>query len=277
MNKINHFEADENFESIIHTIFPKQTVKSIRNIAIGWTICVFEVSTTNGNFFCRFPRDPFWGKMIIRDAAFCQYIKGRISFQTPDMKLEYHKGRPFSVHKKIEGDCLGEKLEDLTLKDMRKVAKGYAQFVVEISNLPINELPPECKTSNFEFLDELCSSHFINMYHWKRDFFEKYDDKHHIVHGDFNSNNAIVDKDNNVIGILDFCFAGTGDPYGDVARMIGRMPNSFRSIMIDEYAKKLDMPINMKKLEGFIHAWKEIDAGYIEYMRANCPEIELPA
>ena len=106
----NYFTLDEDFETIIKNALPNKSITSIRSVTTGWTNIVFEVSTTNGAFFFRFPRDDFWSRTIVKDYEFCKFIDGKTTFRTVKLNLLYDNGRPFSMHQKIEGTVLADKI-----------------------------------------------------------------------------------------------------------------------------------------------------------------------
>ena len=76
--------------------------------------------------------------------------------------------------------------------------------------------------------------------------------------------------DDKVIGVIDFCFAGTVNPNMDVARMVSRpVPEEFEKVFLAQFADEVE-EVNRMKL-----AWKHIDAGYADHIRTNFPEINL--
>ena len=96
----NFFTPEDPLNQIIKETFPKKQILQTDHILTGWTNIVIEVTTDDGNYFFRFPRNPFWSKMIVKDAAVCNFVDGKTSFYTPQMELHYDsKKRPFSVHK----------------------------------------------------------------------------------------------------------------------------------------------------------------------------------
>ena len=121
------FTPNDPLNTIISETLPNQTIKETKQILTGWTNIVIEVTTDKTSYFFRFPRNPFWSKMIIKDAAVCNFVEGKTSFYTPSMKLHYDKNRrPFSVHEKIEGYSLGDRIYHLSHSALTATANyGY--------------------------------------------------------------------------------------------------------------------------------------------------------
>ena len=134
MNK-NYFSIDEDFNKIINTVLSDKNIVSINPISTGWTNIVFEVATNEGNFFFRFPRDDFWIRTIVKDYEFSKYIYGKTDFNTVKLELFYDNGRPFSMHKKIEGTVLADKMNKLTPDEISLVAQDISKFMYQLHHI----------------------------------------------------------------------------------------------------------------------------------------------
>ena len=89
------------------------------------------------------------------------------------------------------------------------------------------------------------------------------------MHGDLNLGNILLDENDKVIGVIDFCFAGTGNPNMDVARIVSRpAPKEFEEAFLGQF-------VDSGEIKRMRTAWKHIDNGYAEHIRANFPEINL--
>ena len=84
----------------------------------------------NGNYFFRFPRDNFWIKTIVKDYEFSKFIDGKTDFKTVQLNLMYDNGRPYSIHKKIEGTVLAEKMNDLSQDEVKIVSEEIAKYSI---------------------------------------------------------------------------------------------------------------------------------------------------
>lgn len=268
----NYFSLDEDFERIIKNTLVDKDIYSINQISTGWTNIVFEVSTNKGNYFFRFPRDDFWIRTIVKDYEFSKFIYGKTDFNTVKLELFYDNGRPFSVHTKIEGTVLADKMNKLTPEEITTVAQDIAKFmyqlhqisfenskIFDIDNIGINLV---------DFLDELLGVHVSNndKVFWKYEDFSK---KEHncLVHGDLNSSNVLLDDNNHVVAIIDFGFGGYGNKYFDIARIIGRCPDSFKNDIVTTYEALSNASLDNNTLNDEIKIWTNIDNAYINYMR----------
>ena len=109
------FTPDDPLDQIIADTLPERQILHTKHILTGWTNIVIEVTTDKKSYFFRFPRNPFWSQMIVKDATVCNFVEGKTSFYTPHMKLHYDAtGRPFSVHEKIDGYTLGDRIYHLS-------------------------------------------------------------------------------------------------------------------------------------------------------------------
>ena len=266
---VNFFTSDDPLDQIIAETFPEKKIKKTEHILTGWTNIVIEVTTDNGTYFFRFPRNPFWSKMIIKDAAVCNFVDGKTSFYTPQMTLYYdEKNRPYSVHEKIEGYTLGDRIYHLSHTALTGAAYDVAKFIKELSKIDLHNAPEKVKYPLSKFLHELDYEHYKK--HIDEDHkFIKETEMDSLVHGDLNLGNILLDENDKVIGVIDFCFAGTGNPNMDVARMVSRpAPKEFTENLLS-YFDDLD------EIERMSIAWKNIDNGYAEHIRTNFPEINL--
>lgn len=269
----NHFTLDEDFETIIKNALPDKTISSIHSVTTGWTNIVFEVCTNDGDFFFRFPRDDFWIRTIVKDYEFAKFIYEKTDFNTVKLKLLYDNGRPFSMHKKIEGTVLASKMGSMSPSEIKIVANDIAKFMFQLHSIKFN--PNEIFTIDniglklTDFLDELLNVHVAkeDMEFWN---YNEFIDKNHsfLVHGDLNSSNIIIDENNHIAGVIDFGFAGFGNKYFDISRILSRQyPENFKEEIIKSYENisntKLDYPI----LDDEIDIWTKIDSAYINYMR----------
>ena len=270
------FTVDENYNEIIEEALKQEDesieVKEIHFIPTGWTNIVYEVETNKGSFFFRFPRDEFWEKTIVKDYQFAKYINGKTSFRTVELILKENNGRPFSMHKKIEGTPLATRMNDMSEKDIKKVSKQIAKFMHEMHNLEYD--PKEIfSVDNIglelqDFITELLTRHVSkeDQKFWEEQNFETEEDNC-LVHGDLNSSNVLLDEENNIAAIIDFGFGGFGSKYQDISRIIGRCPEEFKKEIVSSYEELEKKELNEKEVDKNISTWSKIDSGYINYMK----------
>ena len=130
------FSEEENFKSIIEEALPNEEIKKIIKISTGWTNIVYNVKTEKDEYFFRFPRDEFWSRTIVKDYEFAKFIYGKTDFNTVNLQLKYDKeNRPFSMHKKIEGSALADKIDNLTADEIKSVSNDIAKFMFQLHNI----------------------------------------------------------------------------------------------------------------------------------------------
>lgn len=269
----NYFSLDEDFEKIIKNALPNKNITSINPISTGWTNIVFEVCADNEKYFFRFPRDDFWIRTIVKDFEFAKFINNKTDFKTVELELLYDNNRPFSMHKKIEGTVLADKINDLSNEEVKTISEDIAKFMFQLHNIEFDS-SEIFETDNIglkltDFLDELLNVHVDSKdkVFWKHDEFGK-KDHNCLVHGDLNSSNILLDENNHISAVIDFGFGGFGNKYFDIARILSRKyPDGFKDEIIKSYEKfsntKLDYPV----LDNEIDIWTNIDNAYINYMR----------
>lgn len=267
MNKF--FTPADPLDKIISDTLPDKKILESKHILTGWTNIVIEVTTDKGAYFFRFPRNPFWSKMIVKDAAVCNFVDGKTSYYTPQMKLCYdEKGRPFSLHEKIEGYTLGDRIYHLSHTALTGAAYDVAKLVKELSGIDLREAPAKVKYPLSKFLKELDYEHYDKHIDEDHEYIKETETKQ-FVHGDLNLGNILLDENDKVIGVIDFCFAGTGNPNMDVARIVSRpAPKEFEKIFLSQFD-------NIEEISRMKKAWQDIDNGYAEHIRTNFPEINL--
>ena len=267
-----YFKLNDDFENIIKNTLKDKNIKEFKQISTGWTNIVYEVSTDEGNFFFRFPRDDFWSRTIVKDCALSNYIYGKTDFNTVKPSLHYDKGRPYSVHSKIEGTVLADKMNELQQDEVDNISSEIAKFMYQLHNVDLKKNKiEEQKNSHLnlvDFLNELLVLHVSeeDRNFWKVNEFSK-KENNCLVHGDLNSSNVLLDENNHVTAFIDFGFAGYGNKYFDIARIIGRCPEQYKNSIVKNYEKYSNEKLDENVLNTEIDIWTNIDNGYINYMR----------
>lgn len=266
------FVPDEDFSKMIQTSLPNKEIKKLNLISTGWTNIVYEAQTEKESYFFRFPRDDFWIRTIVKDCQFAEFVKGKTSYTTSDLKLLNDNSRFFSMHKKVEGRALTEKMNYLTLEEVNQLSYEIADFMYQLHNMKFQK--DEIFSCNniglnlVDFLNELIEMHLDdeNKKFWNyQDFIQK--DKSCLVHGDFNPGNIILDENNHIAAVIDFGFAGFGNKYFDISRIIGRLPAEYKEPIIQNYEKISGEKLDYDMLNTEIQIWSDIDSGYIKYMK----------
>ena len=269
--KNNYFTLEDDFEKIIKNSLPNTEIINLKFISTGWTNIVYEAETTSGSFFFRFPRDEFWSRTIIKDYEFGKYIHQKTDFNTIKLQILYDKGRPFSMHKKIPGIPLAEKMNSLLKAEIDCISDQIANFMHQLHSMDYQKdaifNTKDIGLNLNEFLDELLEVHVsdTDKKFWNKNLLSG--SKNCLVHGDLNSSNILLDENNNVTAIIDFGFGGFGDKYDDIGRIIGRCPAEFKQAIINKYEKYSNEQIDHICLDNSINTWNKIDSGYINYMK----------
>ena len=266
-----YFTLDENFKEIIKNTLKTETIINLKQISTGWTNIVYEVETTDGNFFFRFPRDDFWSRTIVKDYEFAKYVYGKTDFNTVKLDIFYDNNRPFSVHKKIPGIPLAEVMNDLNSNEIKTISSEIAKFMYQLHCLDYDKSKiftiHNIGLDLTDFLDELLNVHVSqnDIKFWYPSVFSSEDNC--LVHGDLNSSNILLDENYHVTAIIDFGFGGFGNKYNDIGRIIGRCPSAFKTDIIKSYELYSNSKLNDTTLDNNIKTWANIDNSYINYMR----------
>ena len=176
---------------------------------------------------------------------------------------------PVLCTQKIEGYTLGDRIYHLSHTALTGVAYDVAKFIKELSKIDLENAPEEVKYPLSDFLYELDHEHYGKHIDADHEYIKE-TEMNKLVHGDLNLGNILLDENDRVIGVIDFCFAGTGNPNMDVARIVSRpAPKEFEKTFLAQFQN------NEKEIERMKTAWKNIDAGYAEHIRTHFPEINL--
>lgn len=266
-----YFNLNDDFEKIIKTTLSDKKILNLNQIPTGWTNIVYEVETNDGNFFFRFPRDEFWSRTIVKDYEFSKYIYNKTDFDTVKLKLFYDNSRPFSVHKKIPGTPLAEKMNNLDSNEIKNISGDISKFMYQLHCLDFDK-SQIFETTNIglelpDFLNELLNVHVDkkDMNFWDPSSLSS--NENCLVHGDLNSSNILLNEDNKVTAIIDFGFGGFGNKYNDIGRIIGRCPDTFKNEIIKSYEAYSNAKLDNNFLDSNIKIWSNIDNSYINYMR----------
>lgn len=275
MKNSTFFIENEDLLSIINSNFKK--IDNIKKISTGWTNIVFEVKNNNISYILRFPRNDFFSKQIEKDVIINQFLKNEINLKTINMQIAYDKGRPYSIHQKIEGCALTEKINFLSKKEIEKITSEIAEFFTTIHNISINKIPEISKIKLSKFLTDL--SKVDDNYYDYSDLMhlDKNEEKEKVFcHGDLNIGNIILDEDNNINAFIDFAFASISTRIADLSRISCRVSNDFLNTIIRKYEKINSLTIDINELQNCNSMWKYVEEQYIIYMKKYQPEIKLP-
>lgn len=267
------FVPEENFNNMIKEALPGKKVESLNLISTGWTNIVYEAKTKGGeSFFFRFPRDNFWGRTIVKDCQFAGYIQGKTTYNTANLKLLENDERHFSMHQKVEGQALTEKMNKLNSEEIDKLSYEIADFMYQLHSMNYNKDEIfSCDNIGLnlvDFLDELIGLHLDadSRKFWNYNEFKNKDNSC-LVHGDFNPGNIIIDENNHIAAVIDFGFSGYGNKYFDISRIIGRLPTDYKEPIIRHYEEISGEKLDYNMLDIETKVWSDIDNGYIKYMR----------
>lgn len=268
------FVPDEQFKDMIEDALPGKKIENLNLISTGWTNIVYEAKTDEGDsYFFRFPRDNFWGRTIVKDCQFAGFIQGKTSYNTANLKLLENNDRNFSMHQKVEGKALTEKIDNLSHDEINQITYEIADFMYQLHNVKYNEDEIfSCDNIGLnlvDFLNELIELHLdsSSKEFWKYNDF-KNKQRNCLVHGDFNPGNIIIDENNHIAAVIDFGFSGFGNKYFDIARILSRKPSEdFKNGIINNYEKISGEKLDREQLETEIKVWEDIDNGYIKYMK----------
>ena len=270
-----YFTTDDNFEEIIKKYFPN--FLEMKQVQTGWTNFVYKVKCANATYFFRFPRNDFFSDALIKEYYFTNFIRNKISFKVPSLKLKHDKKRPFTIHREIVGESLSDCYTSLTIEEKEKLAFDIMKLVYEFSKIDYKSL----KFYNFQlvsnFLDNL-SNVSQNGYDKKEhDYLKRLENVEKIIsHGDLNPGNLIL-KDHKLVAVIDFSFAGLSSDLVDISRMIGRTPEDFRPMIICAYEKRFNKKIDDDAVEILNQMWHYVEEKYILYIKQNHPTIVLPS
>ena len=270
---------DELNKIIINALAAEKDVfQSAQTVQTGWTNITIDAHGKNKDYIFRFPRNSFFAQAMIKDCMVCQFLQDKISLPIPKMRLLMDKNRPFSMHPKLAGEPLADKMEKLPLADQKKIAEDLAVFLCELQSIPLSKVPPMMKKNLNQFLIELAAVHNGNY-----DF-----NRHHmwgqieqtsklcLAHGDFHAGNVLIDANNKVSGIIDFAFTTVSNRHADIGRFVGRAGEHWTQILINAYQNRTQQQCDFSQIQEMVKLFDYVDHKYVDYMRRAHPEIIIP-
>lgn len=197
-----------------------------------------DLLVVNESLIFRFPRYPEYIPALVTEVRILQTVHGRLPLPTPNplyFNLEpAEAGRVFMGYPMLPGKPLWRETM-ATIGDeaiIKRLAGQLADFLYQLHAIPVDHLGLPVQDGRDEwaqmyrdFRQYLFAFMRPDAQEWIRHHFESYLDTPalHVYtptlrHGDCGSSNILHDPEQGIVtGILDFGFAGLGDPAIDVA------------------------------------------------------------
>jgi len=194
----------------------------------------------------KFPNQLVFQNELKKEIQFINYIRPYISFQLPEYDIIK---KPFVSYKMIKGQVLSKFLWDTQPIDVQEqMLKNVIEFLRALHHVPFfdeDQLPQANLRRQlkdweqlFEEAEQLILPNapyatqqwIIDLKQW----FEKHRTELEspltrpaLIHGDLSLHHLIMDRDSNVLkGVIDFGFAGIGDPAIDIAAVLTQFGES---------------------------------------------------
>jgi aminoglycoside 2''-phosphotransferase len=197
-----------------------------------------DVLFVNDDLIFRFPRYEQSINGFLQEIQLLQKLQGHLSLSIPDPIYAYVEtrsvGETFMGYKLLPGkplfrEILIEITDELTLEAMAQQLADFLQGLHTLSptalglDLPLPDQLAEIKTFFSNIKEHLLPLMRPEARHAVTEHFENYfsnsslhEYKAAMVHGDFGGSNILFHQ-NKITGIIDFSFAGLGDPARDIA------------------------------------------------------------
>ena len=268
---IRYFFHDDDFSSIINSLIPN--AQSVTKLTNAWTNFVYKVSDGKDQYIFRFPRNDFFSRALEKEINFNQWIVPKISFQTNHLEKHFYHGKIFSVHKAIPGNNLSEVYDKLSPKQINKLCLDVCHVIKELQSLDFRSFPLD-SLSNF-----LAGLSTVN--HGNYDFSklgilkDMEDDSSCLCHGDLNPGNLII-RNGKLVAIIDFAFVSASSDLIDISRIIGRLPDNYKTSLKNNFEAVFDKKIEDNELKYLIELWNYVEQDYMEYIKREASDIVLP-
>ena len=216
----------------------------------------------------KFPNQAVFARRLKKEIHFINFIRPYTSFELPAYDiLKKH----FASYKMIKGQSLRQMLADQRTHDVpNRILKSLAEFLQELHAIPFYEedkLPEAYLQKELRDWQKLIEEAEQIIYpeapfamqQWiidLRQWFEKHSDelekwafKKCLIHGDLSTHHIILNKrQTDIKGIVDFGFAGVGDPAIDIAAVLSQLG-------ADNYKKMLSYYPDMESHQFRAKLW----------------------
>ncbi|MCI0397017.1 MAG: phosphotransferase [Chloroflexi bacterium] len=216
-----------------------------------------DVLVVNDNVIFRFPRYAEGVEALRREVHILRRIQGYITLPVPNPTFtavdEKTIGQVFMGYRMIPGAPLWQETfraiqDEQTLQRLAGQLAGFLKELHSIpagvvgTDLPVNDTPAEWAKLYAEIRSLLFPFMRPDAREWASHHFETYLNSPHwhvyqpsLRHGDFGTGNILYDRENQAIsGIIDFGFAGLGDPALDIAA-VSTLGESFFARFYETY------------------------------------------
>jgi aminoglycoside 2''-phosphotransferase len=225
--------SDERYLQQIRAVHPNLSLDRVRRLHGQFN----DALIVNDELVFRFPRSPHAAAMLRQETAVLRAIRPFITMPIPEPEYgDPTLDEPFAGYRMVPGEPLTRQaLADIRDEDERqRIADQLASFLGELHAIPLDRLGPELpRRDGYE--------RWVTMYADVRDqlfpfmrpdarqdvarHFESYlaeperlSFKPALRHGDFGAGNILWDPQSiTITGVIDFSFAGVGDPAIDAA------------------------------------------------------------
>ncbi len=198
-----------------------------------------DILVVNEKYVFRFPKHSQGVELLLKESQILRAIRSRLPLPIPDpiyLSQDRQVGKVFAGYPMLPGEPLWrEMLEGIPDEDtLQRLADQLAGFLKELHSIPISsvglDLPIHETREQWAALYQDIRQHLFERMRPEaqdgiQDLFEEYlahprsyDFQPAFRHGDFGPSNILFDRQTRRIsGILDFAFAGPGDPAVDLA------------------------------------------------------------
>lgn len=239
-----YFTPNECENIIFKEFFDGGPLFKIEKCGHGKSSYIFFVHKGNESFTIKFPRTKFQAKNLIYEKQMTSLLKNKFSVTIPNMRLNYYLNKIYAVYNYIDGN----NMSDVTcgIKDIDKLSLQLAELIYRFSFIDVQSLSHVVKSKE-KLLIKFCEDfHYTPKIEMISDIMKE---NVQLIHGDFHQSNILLDKGNNICGLLDFSTISIGSVYFDLGHMCFSKNRAFNDVFLGKCEETLKLKIDREKIE----------------------------